>query len=81
MMTLVEKSLLVKFFNLSQESAAVTLRMFRTEQKMKKMTGPITPAALISLMRRFGETGCLQKRSRSYAPRLSEDRNSLQFPK
>ena len=36
MMTLVDKSLLGKFYYLNQKSAAALLRDFRTKKKMKK---------------------------------------------
>ena len=63
---------LVKFYYLSQESAAEALQRFQNKKKMKKELGPITPAGLISLKRYFKETGSLQDRSHSSAPQLSE---------
>ena len=76
MLTLVDKSLLVKFYHLSQESVPEDLRRFWTEKKMKKGPGPITPAGLNFLKRRFEETGCLQNQNHSGTPLLSEVRTS-----
>jgi hypothetical protein len=74
MLTLVDKALLVKLFYISHESPAETLRKFRTQERLKKGSGPITPAGLVSLVRRFEETGTLCHRPRSGVPRLSEIR-------
>ena len=79
MLTLVDKSLLVKFYYLSQESAAEALQRFRAEKKMKNGSGPITPVGLISHIQCFEVTGCLQNWPHSDAPRLSEIRISSVF--
>ena len=62
MLPLVDKSLLVKFYYLNQELAVEALQRFRTEKKMKKSSDLISPAGLISLIRRFEETGSVQDR-------------------
>lgn len=74
MLTLVDKALLVKLFYVSHESPAEALRRFRTQKRLKKGSGPITPTGLVSLVRRFEETGTLCHRPRSGAPCLSEVR-------
>ena len=79
MLTLVDKSLLVKIYYLSLELTAEILRRFLIEKKMKKWLGPITNAGSISFIRRFEEIGCLQNRPRRGAPRLSEVRTSSLF--
>ena len=73
MLTFVDKSLLVKFYYLSQESTAEDLRRFQTEENEKRV---ITSTGLIPLTWCFEKTRCLQNRPRSGAPRLSEVRTS-----
>ena len=51
MLTFVDKALIVKFYHLSQESAAEALQKFRTEKKMKKGSDPITPLYDVSKKR------------------------------
>ena len=62
MLALADKSLLVKFSYLSQESLTETFRNFRMEKKMKKGSGLVTLSGLISLTRHFEKPGCLQNR-------------------
>ena len=76
-MTFVDKSLLVKFYYLSQQSVVEALGRFWTEKKIKKkMPGSIIPAELISFIGRFEEMGYLQSRPHNGAPRLSEVHSS-----
>ena len=72
MLTLIDKSLLEMVYCLSKESALEALQRFWTEKKMKKGSGAIAPARLISITWRFEEMECLQNWPQSGKPRLSE---------
>ena len=69
MLPLVNEALVVKFYYLNKKSTIKFYEGFRIENKMKKKrSGPVTPAGLISLMRRFEETGSLKDRPRNGVP-------------
>ena len=72
MLAFVDKYCWLSFIISVRNTEAEALRRYQTEKKRKKGSYPITPARLISLVQRFKETGCLQNRSRSGLPRLSE---------
>ena len=75
MLTLVDKALLEKFHNLSQESAAETLQSFPIEKKMYKEWIPITPAGKFPYTTLRRNRKCAGLASQS-APRLSDVRTS-----
>ncbi|GFV39115.1 putative DD41D transposase [Trichonephila clavipes] len=52
-----DKALLVKLFYMNEESATIALRKFRVQQNVKSGKGPLTPAGLLKLVKRFEETG------------------------
>ncbi|GFX55970.1 hypothetical protein TNCV_3263421 [Trichonephila clavipes] len=54
-----DKALLVKLFYMNEESAAIALRKFRVQKNVKSGKGPITPAGLLKLVKRFEGTGKL----------------------
>ncbi|GFW63729.1 hypothetical protein TNCV_4940211 [Trichonephila clavipes] len=55
-----DKALLVKLFNMNEESATIALRKFRVQKNVKSGKGPLTPAGLLKLVKRFEETGKLE---------------------
>ncbi|GFW48981.1 DUF4817 domain-containing protein [Trichonephila clavipes] len=69
-----DKALLVKLFYMNEESATITLRKFRVQKNVKSGKGPLTPAGLLKLVKRFEETGKLEDRARAGRPCLKEAR-------
>ncbi|GFT98435.1 hypothetical protein TNCV_4625741 [Trichonephila clavipes] len=58
-----DKALLVKLFYMNEESATIALRKFRVQKNVKSGKGPLTPAGLLKLVKRFEETGKLEDRA------------------
>ncbi|GFU31455.1 DUF4817 domain-containing protein [Trichonephila clavipes] len=69
-----DKALLVKLFYMNEESATIALRKLRVQKNMKSGKGPLTPAGLLKLVKRFEETGKLEDRARDGRPCLKEAR-------
>ncbi|GFT80882.1 DUF4817 domain-containing protein [Trichonephila clavipes] len=69
-----DKALLVKLFYMNEESATIALRKFRVQKNVKSGKGPLTPACLLKLVKRFEETGKLEDRARAGRPCLKEAR-------
>ncbi|GFX51747.1 DUF4817 domain-containing protein [Trichonephila clavipes] len=69
-----DKALLVKLFYMNEESATIALRKFRVQKNVKSGKGPLTPAGLLNLVKRFEETGKLEDRARAGRPCLKEAR-------
>ncbi|GFW76862.1 DUF4817 domain-containing protein [Trichonephila clavipes] len=69
-----DKALLVKLFYMNEESATIALRKFRVQKNVKSGKGPLTPAGLLKLVKRFEETGKLEDRARAGRPCLKEAR-------
>ncbi|GFX26021.1 DUF4817 domain-containing protein [Trichonephila clavipes] len=69
-----DKALLVKLFFMNEESATIALRKFRVQKNVKSGKGPLTPAGLLKLVKRFEETGKLEDRARAGRPCLKEER-------
>ncbi|GFU93181.1 DUF4817 domain-containing protein [Trichonephila clavipes] len=67
-----DKALLVKLFYMNEESATIALRKFRVQKNVKSGKGPLTPAGLLKLVKRFEETGKLEDRARAGRPCLKE---------
>ncbi|GFY30940.1 uncharacterized protein TNCV_1629141 [Trichonephila clavipes] len=57
-----------------EESATIALRKFRVQKNVKSGKGPLTPACLLKLVKRFEETGKLEYRARAGRPCLKEAR-------
>ncbi|GFX34364.1 DUF4817 domain-containing protein [Trichonephila clavipes] len=57
-----------------EESATIALRKFRVQKNVKSGKGPLTPACLLKLVKRFEETGKLEDRARAGRPCLKEAR-------
>ncbi|GFV14473.1 DUF4817 domain-containing protein [Trichonephila clavipes] len=74
MLSAPDKALLVKLFYMNEESAPIALRKFRIQKIVKSGNGPLTPAGLLKLVKRFEETGNLEDRSRAGRPCLKEAR-------
>ncbi|GFV21020.1 DUF4817 domain-containing protein [Trichonephila clavipes] len=72
MLSAPDKALLVKLFYMNEESATITLRKFRVQKNVKNGKGPLTPAGLLKLVKRFEETGKLEDRARAGRPCLKE---------
>ncbi|GFV37678.1 hypothetical protein TNCV_2707931 [Trichonephila clavipes] len=53
MLSAPDKSLLVKLFYMNEESATIALRKFRVQKNVKSRKGPLTPAGLLKLVKRF----------------------------
>ncbi|GFT22313.1 DUF4817 domain-containing protein [Trichonephila clavipes] len=68
------KALLVKLFYMNEESATIALRKFRVQKNVKSGKGPLTPAGLLKLVKRFEETGKLEDQARAGRPCLKEKR-------
>ncbi|GFT61028.1 hypothetical protein TNCV_2783971 [Trichonephila clavipes] len=69
-----DKALLVKLFYMNEESVTIALRKFRVQKNVKSGKGPLTPAGLLKLVKRFEETGKLEDRARAGRPCLKEAR-------
>ncbi|GFU15581.1 DUF4817 domain-containing protein [Trichonephila clavipes] len=65
---------LLKLFYMNEESATVALCKFRVQKNVKSGKGPLTPAGLLKLVKRFEETGKLEDRARAGRPCLKEAR-------
>ncbi|GFT15656.1 hypothetical protein TNCV_4985821 [Trichonephila clavipes] len=65
MLSAPDKALLVKLFYMNEESATIALRKFRVQKNVKSGKGPLTPAGLLKLVKRFEETGKLEDRARA----------------
>ncbi|GFY30112.1 DUF4817 domain-containing protein [Trichonephila clavipes] len=74
MLSAPDKALLVKLFYMNEESATIALRKFRVQKNVKSRKGPLTPAGLLKLVKRFEETGKLEDRARAGRPCLKEAR-------
>ncbi|GFV49145.1 DUF4817 domain-containing protein [Trichonephila clavipes] len=74
MLSAPDKALLVKLFYMTEESATIALRKFRVQKNVKSGKGPLTPAGLLKLVKRFEETGKLEDRARAGRPCLKEER-------
>ncbi|GFY01696.1 DUF4817 domain-containing protein [Trichonephila clavipes] len=59
---------------MNEESATIALRKFRVQKNVKSGKGPLTPACLLKLVKRFEETGKLEDRARDGRPCLKEAR-------
>ncbi|GFY30179.1 DUF4817 domain-containing protein [Trichonephila clavipes] len=59
---------------MNEESATIALRKFRVQKNVKSGKGPLTPAGLLKLVKRFEETGKLEDRARAGRPCLKEAR-------
>ncbi|GFU86107.1 hypothetical protein TNCV_994401 [Trichonephila clavipes] len=59
---------------MNEESATIALRKFRVQKNVKCGKGPLTPAGLLKLVKRFKETGKLEDRARAGRPCLKEAR-------
>ncbi|GFT48142.1 DUF4817 domain-containing protein [Trichonephila clavipes] len=59
---------------MNEESATIALRKFRVQKNVKSGKGPLTPAGLLKLVKRFEETGKLEDRVRAGRPCLKEAR-------
>ncbi|GFW10851.1 DUF4817 domain-containing protein [Trichonephila clavipes] len=69
-----DKALLVKLFYMNEESATIALRKFRVQKNAKSGKGPLTPAGLLKLVKRFEKTGKFEDRTRAGRPCLKEER-------
>ncbi|GFS59561.1 DUF4817 domain-containing protein [Trichonephila clavipes] len=74
MLSAPDKALLVKLFYMNEESATIVLRKFRVQKNMKSGKGPLTPADILKLVKRFKETGKLEDRARAGRSCLKEAR-------
>ncbi|GFX20691.1 DUF4817 domain-containing protein [Trichonephila clavipes] len=74
MLSVPDKALLVKLFNMNKESATIALRKFRVQKNVKSGKGSLTPAGLLKLVKRFEETEKLEDRARAGRPCLKEAR-------
>ncbi|GFX89337.1 DUF4817 domain-containing protein [Trichonephila clavipes] len=74
MLSAPDKALLVKLFYMNEESATIALHKFRVQKNVKSGKGPLTPAGLLKLVKRFEETGKLEDRARAGRPCLKEAR-------
>ncbi|GFT13805.1 DUF4817 domain-containing protein [Trichonephila clavipes] len=74
MLSAPDKALLVKLFYMNEESATNALSKFRVQKNVKSGKGPLTPAGLLKLVKRFEETGKLEDRARAGRPCLKEAR-------
>ncbi|GFW88204.1 DUF4817 domain-containing protein [Trichonephila clavipes] len=59
---------------MNEESATIALGKFRVQKNVKSGKGPLTPAGLLKLVKRFEETGKLEDRARAGRPCLKEAR-------
>ncbi|GFU81666.1 DUF4817 domain-containing protein [Trichonephila clavipes] len=59
---------------MNEESATIALRKFRVQKNVKSGKGPLTPAGLLKLVKRFEETGKLEDRAQAGRPCLKEAR-------
>ncbi|GFW55161.1 DUF4817 domain-containing protein [Trichonephila clavipes] len=69
-----DKALLVKLFYMNKESATLALHKFRVQKNVKSRKGPLTPAGVLKLVKRFEETGKLEDRAQAGRPCLKEAR-------
>ncbi|GFU05267.1 hypothetical protein NPIL_478601 [Nephila pilipes] len=60
-----DKVLMMKLFNMNEESATVARSKFRLQKNVKTGKGPLTVAGLIKLLQPFEETGSIEDRVRS----------------
>ncbi|GFV90809.1 DUF4817 domain-containing protein [Trichonephila clavipes] len=74
MLSAPDNALMVKLFYMNEESATIALRKFRVQKNVKSVKGPLTPAGLLKLVKRFVETGKLDDRARAGRPCLKEER-------
>ncbi|GFY06128.1 hypothetical protein TNCV_3108071 [Trichonephila clavipes] len=74
MLTAPDKALLVKLCYMNEESVTIALRKFRVQKNVKSGKGPLTPAGLLKLVKRFEETGKLEDKARAGRPCLKEER-------
>ncbi|GFW07056.1 DUF4817 domain-containing protein [Trichonephila clavipes] len=74
MLSAPDKYLLVKLFYINEESATIALRKFRVQKNAMSGKGYLTPAGLLTLVKRFEETGKLEDRVRAGRPCLKEER-------
>ncbi|GFV57911.1 hypothetical protein TNCV_1599031 [Trichonephila clavipes] len=74
MLSAPDYALLVKSFYMNEESAIIALRKFQVQKNVKNGKGPLTPAGLLKLVKRFEETGKLEDRARTGRPCLKESR-------
>ncbi|GFV51971.1 DUF4817 domain-containing protein [Trichonephila clavipes] len=74
MLSAPDKALLVKLFYMNKESVTIVLRKFRVQKNVKSGKGPLTPADLLKLVKRFEEIGKLEDRARAGRPCLKEAR-------
>ncbi|GFV96956.1 DUF4817 domain-containing protein [Trichonephila clavipes] len=72
MLSAPDKALLVKLFYMNEESVTIALRKFRVQKNVKSGKGPLTPAGLLKLVKRFEETGKLEDRAQAGRPCLKE---------
>ncbi|GFU95662.1 DUF4817 domain-containing protein [Trichonephila clavipes] len=74
MLSAPDKALLVKLFFMNEESVTIALRKFRVQKNVKSGKGPLTPAGLLKLVKRFEKIGKLEDRARTGRPCLKEAR-------
>ncbi|GFW50588.1 DUF4817 domain-containing protein [Trichonephila clavipes] len=72
MLSVPDKALLVKLFYMNEKSATIVLRKFRVQKNVKSGIGPLTPAGLLKLVKRFEKTGKLEDRAQAGRPCLKE---------
>ncbi|GFW76868.1 DUF4817 domain-containing protein [Trichonephila clavipes] len=65
MLSVPDKALLVKLFYINEESVTIALRKFQVQKNVNSGKGPLTPAGLLKLVKRFVETGKLEDRARA----------------
>ncbi|GFX59364.1 DUF4817 domain-containing protein [Trichonephila clavipes] len=59
---------------MNEKSATIALRKFRVQKNVKCRKGPLKPAGLLKLVKRFEEAGKLEDRARAGRPCLKEER-------
>ncbi|GFU11546.1 DUF4817 domain-containing protein [Trichonephila clavipes] len=79
MLTLPEKTLLVKLYYQNGECASAALRSYRHTKGIRRGKGPLTNAAVARMISKFKATGCLDDRPRSGRP--STRRNAAETVK
>ncbi|GFY14169.1 DUF4817 domain-containing protein [Trichonephila clavipes] len=74
MLSVPDKTLMVKLFYMNEESVTIALRKFRVQKNVKSGKGALTPAGLLKLVKCFEETGKLEDGARAGRPCLKEAR-------
>ncbi|GFX50012.1 DUF4817 domain-containing protein [Trichonephila clavipes] len=74
MLIALDKALLMKLSYMNEESATIALRKLRVQKNVKSGKGPLTPAGLLKLVKRFEETGKMEDRAQAGRPCLKEAR-------